>query len=290
MIPAIPVIRETWLNMSGKKSALASTFLMVSLSFVVFDTFLVVTWNLRRILEREQSEVGIEVFLETGTAEADARALADIVSGMDGVMSVYYVSPAEAEALFRAEIPDRAGLLDLMGEGFQLPASLQIALLPSWRNSDRMAALAGSLSGFEGVYDVVYGESYLPGLTNLIGTLHRLDLFAGTMVLLGVSLVVAGAIRLAVAGRALTVEIMSIAGASDGFIRGPFLLEGLVSGVAGAAGGLLFTFAVSLVLSGSIGHEFLPGRWIAGVLFLGAATGLAGSWVGLSSSLPRPRK
>lgn len=290
MIPALPMLREAFLNIRGKRASLMSTFLMVSLSFVIFDTFLVVTWNLRCILEREQRAVGIEVFLDGNAGEAAARSMADMINGMDGVMSVYYVSPAEAEALFRAEIPERTDLLEMMGEDFHLPASLQIGLLPEWRNTERISTLAASLSGFEGVSDVVYGEDYLPGLTGLIGTLHRLDLFAGTIILLGVSLVVAGAVRLAVARRSLTVEMMTIMGASDGFVRAPFLLEGLLSGLAGSIGGLVFTYAVSLVLSGSIEHSFLPGRWIGGVILLGAATGLAGSWVGLSSSLPRPRK
>ena len=124
----------------------------------------------------------------------------------------------------------------------------------------------------------------------MIGTLHKLDLFAGTIILVGVSLVVAGAVRLAVARRSLTVEMMTIMGASDGFVRAPFLFEGLLSGLAGSVGGLLFTYAVSQILSGSIDHSFLPGRWIGGVILLGAATGLAGSWMGLSSSLPSPRK
>lgn len=290
MIPAMPILRETWLNMRGRRASILSTFLMVSLSFVIFDTFLVVTWNLRGILEREQRAVGIEVFLENGMTEVRARALGDMINGMEGVMSVYYVSPAEAEALFRAELPDRIELLELMGDDYILPASLQVALLPEYRNQDRISSLASSLSGFEGVYDVVYGESYLPGLSNLIRTLHRLDIFAGTIILLGVSLVVAGAIRLSIAGRAATVEMMSIFGASDRFIRVPFLLEGLASGLAGSVGGLVFTYAVSIVLSGSIDHVFLPSRWMTGVVLLGAATGLAGSWMGLSSSLPRPRR
>jgi cell division transport system permease protein len=290
LIPVLPLLRETWLNVHGKRVSLLVTFLMVSLSFVIFDTFLVVTWNLRSILEREQQAVGMEVFLEDGVSDSEARALADRITGMEGIMSVYYVSPAEAEAVFRAELPDKVELLDLLGSDFQLPASLQVSLLPEYRNTERISALSASLTGYEGVYDVVYGENYLPGLTSLLGALHRLDVFAGTILLLGVSLVVAGAIRLAVSDRAMTVEMLSVFGASDWFLKGPFLLEGVASGFAGSAGGLLFTYAVSLIMSGSVDHAFLPGRWITGLLLLGAATGLAGSWVGLASSLPRPRK
>lgn len=290
MISALPLLRETLLNIRGKKASLLITFLMVSLSFVIFDTFLVVTWNLRSILEREQQAVGMEIFLQNGVSDSEARALADRVIALEGIMSVYYVSPAEAEAVFRAELPDKVELLDLLGNDFQLPASLQITLLPEYRNQERISALAASLNGFQGVYDVVYGESYLPGLTGLLGTLHRLDVFAGTILLLSVSLVVAGAIRLAVSDRAITVEMLSVFGASDWFLRGPFLLEGLAAGLAGSAGGLLVTFTVSLIMSGSVDHAFLPGRWITGVLILGAATGMAGSWLGLASSLPRPGK
>lgn len=284
------VLRETLLNLRGKQAAMVVTLLMVSLSFVVFDTFLVITWNIRSILRNEQENVGIEAFLNDSLDERSARALADVVTGMEGVRSVYYVSPEEAEALFRAELPDKADLLDMLGDEFRLPASLQISLLEEYRTEERVSALAGTLDRLDGVSDVVWGESYLPGLNRVVRSLQRLDIFAGVVLVLSISLVVANTVRLAVARRSLTVEVMSVFGASDWFLKAPFLLEGVATGLLGSAGGLALTAAASVLVSASVSHGFLPGRWMAGVLLLGAVTGFVGSWIGLRSGIPRPRR
>jgi cell division transport system permease protein len=284
------VLRETLLNLRGKQAAVVVTLLMVSLSFVVFDTFLVITWNIRSILRNEQENVGIEAFLNDSLDGQSARALADVVTGMEGVRSVYYVSPEEAEALFRAELPDKADLLDMLGDEFRLPASLQISLLEEYRTEERVSALAGTLDRLDGVSDVVWGESYLPGLNRVVRSLQRLDIFAGAVLVLSISLVVANTVRLAVARRSLTVEVMSVFGASDWFLKAPFLLEGVATGLLGSAGGLAFTAAASVLVSASVSHGFLPGRWMAGVLLLGAVTGFVGSWIGLRSGIPRPRR
>ncbi len=284
------LLRETLLNLRGRNSSILATLLMVSLSFVVFDTFLVITWNIREILRSEQENVGIEMFLTDSLDERSARALADVVSGMDGVRSVYFVSSAEAEALFRAEMPERSDLLDLLGDGYGLPASLQVSLQPGWESEERISTLAGTLSRLEGVGDVVWGEDYLPGLNRVVGALQKLDIFAGAVLVLSISLMVANTMRLSVSRRSLTVEILGICGASDWFLRAPFLLEGILTGFTGSAGGLLLTAVASALMQAGVGHDFLPGRWVSGVLLLGAVTGFIGSWIGLRSAIPRPRR
>ncbi len=282
-------VREGFLNIKGKLASFLITILMVSLSFMVFDIFLVVSWNMGTVLEKEQENVGIEVFLLENVTEVEAVNLADIISGMEGVRSVYYVSPDEAEAVFRADLPEQADLLTLLGPQFHLPASIQIALHPDYRTSEKVGNLARTISGMDGVEDIVYGKEYLPGLTRAVDILKELVILAGFVLALSLSLIVANTVRLAVAKRALTVQIMSIVGAPGWFVKMPFLGEGLLTGIAGSTGSLLLTGAVSWMLSSSLPHEFLPGKWIMLVLILGASSGFAGSWLGMKSGIPKPR-
>jgi len=283
------VFRETWLNLRGKHASLFVTLLMVSLSFVVFDTFLLMTWNLGSLLREEQEAVGIEVFLCNDLHEEEGRRLGDTMSGMDGVRSVYYVSHREAEAVFRVEFPEQVDMLDMLSDRFLLPASLQISLHPGHRSSESVSKLAGMLMTMEGVEDVIYGEEYLPELTETVRALGKLVLFAGLILVISISLVVSNTVRLAVARRTLTVEIMSIVGAPGWFLRMPFLFEGVGLGLAGSAGGLLMAAVVSAILSPSVPHAFIPTSWIMAVLVLGAFVGGIGSWMGLSSGIPKPR-
>ena len=283
------VIREGLMNIRGKLGSFLITLLMVSLSFMVFDIFLAVSWNMGTVLQNEQENVGIEVFLTDNITEVEAINLADIISGLDGVRSVYYVSPGEAEAVFRTDLPEQADLLTLLGPQFHLPASIQIALHHDYRTSEKVGSLARIVSGMDGVEDVVYGKEYLPGLTRAVDILEKLVILAGLVLAASLSLIVANTVRLAVAKRTLTVQIMSIVGAPGWFVRMPFLGEGLFTGIAGSTGSLLLTGAVSWMLSSSVPHEFLPGKWIILVLILGASSGVAGSWLGMRSGIPKPR-
>ncbi|MBD3277877.1 MAG: FtsX-like permease family protein [Candidatus Aegiribacteria sp.] len=282
-------VREGMLNIRSKLATFLITLLMVSLSFMVFDIFLVVSWNLGTVLKSEQENVGIEVFLDETVDEIEARNLADLISGMEGVRSVYYVSPREAEAIFRADLPEQADLLTLLGPQFHLPASVQVTLHPQYRTSESVSALARTIGGMDGVEDTVYGKEYLPGLTRAVDILEKLVILAGLVLAVSLSLVVANTVRLAVAKRKLSVQIMSIVGAPGWFVRLPFIGEGLLTGMAGSAGSLLMTGAVSWMLTPSVPHLFLPGKWILLVLLLGASAGAAGSWIGMRSGIPKPR-
>ena len=282
-------LREAWLGVRGKMGSFLVTILMVSLSFMVFDIFIGVSWNLDKALREEQQSVGIEVFLVDGLSEIQTIALSDVISGMEGVRSVYRVSSEEAEAFFRADLPEQADLLTLMGPRFGLPASIQISLHPEYRSAERVETIARTLAGMTGVQDVIFGEEYLPGLTRAVDVLSRLVLLAGLVLAISISLVVANTVRLSVAEKSLSVQIMSIVGAPGWFVRLPFLGEGVITGLVGSVGSLLLTGLVSGLLSATVSHRFLPGSWIAGVLLLGAATGALGSWIGMRSGIPRPR-
>ena len=282
-------LQEMVRGLRGKLGSFLVTLLMVSLSFMVFDIFIAVSWNLQTVLREEQENVGIEVFLESTVSQTAAVALADLISNMEGVRSVYYVSSEEAEQVFRRDLPEQAGLLDLMNSGFRLPASVQVSLHAEYRTDARVVPLARTMSGMQGVEEVIYGEEYLPGLTSAVEILTRLVLLAGIVLAVSLSLIVANTVRLAVAEKALTVEIMSIVGAPGWFVRLPFLGEGIVTGLVGSAGSLLLTALISMILSPTVPHTFLPGQWIAGVLLLGASAGAAGSWIGMRSGIPRSR-
>ncbi len=131
---------------------------------------------------------------------------------MQGVKSVYYVSPQEAEALFRAELPGRTDLLEVMGTDFRLPSSLQIAFDREAMDTGRISEISRAIGAIEGVEEAVYGEDYLPGLIKTVTTIRRLVLLLGIVLVSSISLVVFYTVRLSVVRRSLTVELMRIVG------------------------------------------------------------------------------
>lgn len=280
------IMREIRLNLKGKLWSLLAALLMTALSFVVFDVFLIVTHNLDRMIRNEREAIGIEAFLAQGVDEAAARRMADTITRMQGVRSVYYVSPREAEATFRSELPGQENLLDLLGNRYQLPASLQVTLDEDSRAPEDVERIARTVAGMEGLLDVVYGERYLAELSQTMSALQRLDLLVGLVLVVSISLLVANTVRVAVFRRVLTVQILSIIGAPGWYLELPFLVEGFLMGFLGSAAGLVLTAVLSAILRSSIPHEFLPGEMLLGVVLLGSLIGAAGSWTGLRASIP----
>ena len=273
-------LRETVLNMKIKPGARMVTLLMVSLAFIVFNTFLIISFNLQTILKREENLVGMEVFLEQNLTEQESRVIGDIISGMPGVQSVYFVSSQEAEALFRAELPNHTDLLEIMGSGFNLPPSLQISYDRETMDNNRIANLSRAIGGIDGVEDAVYGEDYLPGLVKTVNTIRKLVFLLGIVLVSSISMVVFFTVRLSVVRRSLTVELMRIVGAPGWFVRVPFVVEGIFVGVAGAAGGLILVAGLSQILSDAVVHRFMPVSWMSLVVLLGAITGVVGALAG----------
>ena len=258
-------LRETALNLRTRPGARLVTLLMVSLAFVVFDTFLIISWNLQSLMDREQSMIGMEVFLEDELTEAEGRTIGDLITGMHGVRSVYYVSP---------------DLLDVMDSGFRLPASLQVTFMDDVTRAHGIDEISRAVSAIEGVRETVYGEDFLPGLMRTVSTIRQLVLLLGIVLVFSISMVVFYTVRLSVVRRALTVDIMRIVGAPWWFIRIPFVVEGIIMGTAGAAGGLALVAVLSSILSAAVSHRFMPIAWITAVVLLGAVTGTVGALAG----------
>ncbi len=162
---------------------------MVSLAFVVFDTFLIISWNLQRIMDREQSLVGMEVFLSRELSEAEGRTIGDLIGDMQGVQSVYYVSSPEAEALFRAELPDQTHLLEVMGSDFRLPPSLQVTFAEGVTRSGRIREISRAVAAMR-VWRKRLREDFLPGLIRTVSTIRRLVLLLGIVLVFSISMVV----------------------------------------------------------------------------------------------------
>jgi len=273
-------LRETALNLRTRPGARLVTLLMVSLAFVVFDTFLIISWNLQSLMDREQSMIGMEVFLEDDLTESEGRVIGDLITGMHGVRSVYYVSPGEAEALFRSQLPEHTDLLDVMGSGFRLPASIQVTFREDVTRANGIDEISRAVSAIEGVRETVYGEDFLPGLIRTVSTIRRLVLLLGIVLVFSISMVVFYTVRLSVVRRALTVDIMRTVGAPWWFIRIPFVVEGVIMGTAGASGGLALAAVLSSILSTAVSHRFMPLAWITVVILLGAVTGTVGALAG----------
>jgi cell division transport system permease protein len=171
-------------------------------------------------------------------------------------------------------------------EGATLPASIDVRLKPGYRDPATVKKVAARVQAFAFVDDLRYGEEW-------IEKLYRLRNIAGIAgIVLGlafatVSVIIIGAtIRMAVLSRAKEISIMRLVGATDSYIRRPFLLEGFAKGVLGGLLALLLVWVCRLLIDRYIIETvFFDQRLAALGLLFGALIGLVGSAVSVGRHL-----
>ena len=143
-----------------------------------------------------------------------------------------FVSKPDAAARFRQDFPDLGRTADQIG-GNPFPASIDVRLNPA-RVGESVDALATTLSSAPGVADLRYDRRLLTRLRGLVRTVRTVALVIVSLLALAAALTVASVVRLAVQARREEIEIMQLVGAPLGFVRGPFVAEGVLQGGGGA--------------------------------------------------------
>lgn len=256
----------------------------IAVSLFAFGLFGLVAVNLRSALQRVEERVEVRAFLAEGTpANAAAAAIADILVFPE-VATAEYVTPERALARARTEL----GEFEDVFEAGVLPGSIELRLREGQRAPATVAAVARRLRTFPFVDDVRYGAEWVEKLYRLrtIATVAGLALGAAFA---AVAVIIIGTtIRMTVLARAREISLMRLVGATDGFIRLPFLLEGLAKGVLGGGLALGLLYIATRVISAQlIEVTFFDPPLAAGGVLAGALLGFVGSAVSVGRQLRR---
>jgi len=226
-------IEEAGLSLwRGRQAGLLST-LTIALALFVLGGFLVVTANLDRLGAEWGRAAELSVYLNDEVSPEQRRAVDAALASSDVVASREYVSKADALTRFRQTFSDLSRALDGLG-GNPLPASIEARLRAGPDTSAAVDALAARLQQMPGVADVRYDRQWLARLMSAIGVVRGVGLVLGAVLTVAAALTVANVVRLALYARRDELEIMQLVGAPQAFIRGPFVMEGVLQGGAGA--------------------------------------------------------
>lgn len=259
----------------------------IAVVLVLIGVFQLLLGNMEGLLDRFGDELRITAYLEAGLPEADRRALAKLVTTVEGVDMVLAVSEDEALARFRESVGAHSGLLDALDEN-PLPASLEITLTESQRSPDGLRVVVEAIDGLPGITDLAYGQEWVEGYARTLALVRGLGIALGCVLGLAALLIVANTIRLAVYARRDELEILTLVGAGRVFRATPFLAEGLVQGVAGGLVALAVLYAFFRLLMPGLEHglvlltgfaapHFLVTRDAVTLVSTGALLGLMGS-------------
>ena len=256
---------------------------VIAAALLLVGVFLTVEQNAARLVESWDRDAHLSAYFQTDIPEARRFAVRDRVAQDPRVASVRYVSEAEATAWFAEREEGMDGVLEALGPG-TLPASLEISLTANATTPAAVQQVAADLAGPD--FEVIdYGGDWVERFVAFLSLLQLLGAVLGSLILTAAIFLVFNTVHLVVYNRKDELEIQKLVGGTYGFILAPFLIEGLVQGVAGGTAALLsLQFVHSLVvvrlqeaLSLGLAGELLPisGVWMGILLAAGMLVGLA---------------
>ena len=265
------------------------TLSTIAISMLILGLFSLIYLNVQQSLHQMGGELQITAYLQEAISSEQAKVLRSKVADWPEVEKITYISKEQALARFRSQLREYAGILEGLKEN-PLPASLELTLMPQYGRSGNIKEFSTRLGRLPGVAEVQYGRKWMAKLRVFVEVMKLVGITVGGLLLIATIFVISNTIKLTFYSRREELEIMRLVGATDLFIKAPFLLEGLLHGLGGAllaAGGLsvliLFLFShLDLPLRLAVMAGSLPtGQLVAGFLGLGLLLGVLGSMVSL---------
>ncbi|MDB4883845.1 MAG: Cell division protein FtsX [Gemmatimonadetes bacterium] len=269
-----------------QRAPLLSALSVTTIAFSLFalGLFGLVALNIREALERLEDRVEIRAFVIDGTPAEDVVRAATDIATFPEVLSAQVVT--QEQALKRAQT--ELGEFHDVFEGAVLPGSIDLRLRPGMRDPATVKRVASRVKAFAFIDDIRYGEEWIEKLYRLRNIAGIAGLALGFAFAIVSVIIIGATIRMAVLARAREISIMRLVGATDSYIRRPFLVEGFAKGVLGGMLALVLTWLAQTLIDKYVIHTIFFDARIAllGLLF-GAMIGLVGSALSVGRHLRR---
>lgn len=259
---------------------------IVLISLVLLASVMVIGQIIEQFTGGIESQVEVNVFLRDDITPEQTKDLQSAVTAMPGIRSVDFISKQEAFNQFRKDYKETPAVWENVDPD-ALPASFRIKL----RDAADAPATAARLDGRPGVDDAVYGGEGMERLLKVIRLLRRAAFVFIGFFLVAATVLISNTVRLAIYARRREIAIMRLVGASNWFIRVPFVFEGMLEGAFGAilSAGIVVAVKAAWLDSLQKSFVFLPVTigWdvvlqvFAWLLLVGMAVGALGSVVAL---------
>ena len=230
----------------GRRSGVLSTS-TIGLALFVLGGFLLATANLQRLGDEWSRSAEMSVYLTDDATMEQRRAIEGMLTTGPLIAGAEFVSKTQALERFTQTFADLATTVATLDSN-PLPASYEVRLQPQTGASAAVDDLAGRLRKTAGVADVRYDRQWIERLTSTIGIVRIVGLALASVLIVAAALTVATVVRLALYARRDEIEIMQLVGAPQAYIRGPFVVEGVLQGGIGALVALLLLSVTYLLL------------------------------------------
>jgi cell division transport system permease protein len=287
--------REATLSLWRQGRSTLLSILTIALAMAVLAVFVIVSVNLERAVARWMASAEFSVYLRDDATDVQRAAIERALLDSGLVASREYVSKAQAGERFTRDFPALGGAT--VDQENPLPASYEVRMRPEAARSDAMERLAGRVARADGVADVRYDRAWLDRLATLARAARWVGVALALIVLVAAALTVVSVVRLGLYTRQQEIEIMQLVGAPLAYIRGPFVVEGLLQGGVGALAALVIVWPAFVALRARLdamgggvvepgAFVFLPVAVAALLVAGGMIVGSLGGWVAGRAARP----
>lgn len=225
----ISMIRNRWMSFASIGT--------VAVSLFILGVFLVLVMNMNKMASSLESQVQISAYLNDEISKEERDDIERMTKDLRTVSKVEYIPKESAMKILQDRLGDNRKILDALGESNPLPNSFLVTV----NAAEFVKPTADAVADLYGVEEVKYGQDVASNLFNLTHLVRLFGLILSVILTAATIFIIANTIRLTVFARRKEIAIMKFVGATDWFIRIPFILEGIGLGIIG---GTLSAFAL----------------------------------------------
>ena len=280
-------LRQALINIMNNKVVHGIGLGTMVVSLLIVGLFLLLFVNLDTWMQGWRHSLSMSVYLNNGITEDKRNNIAAFVRKLPGAEIRRYVSKEQALVDLKDALGSKAGLLDGLSDS-PLPASFEVVFKEIDGQKTDPKGVKERLGQLEGVEEVQYSEEWLHRFEDLMGVIRLVGFVVGGLLCIGVLFIVTNTIKLTIYSRKEEIEILKLVGATDWFVKIPFLLEGVAQGILSGLLALVVLFLGYSALSAKKMHflglamldfVFLPYEYILSIFLISMALGLMGSFV-----------
>jgi len=284
------IISDALSSLKESKGTTALTSLTLGFSLAIFSLFVFVISNLNGVMEGWGEKTQIVVYVKDGSASAEA--MKDSIMKVAGVRGAEFVSKEKALSELKGALKGYEGILEGV-DANPLPASFEIKVLEENNSPEGIAKVVGELKARDWAEDVQYSREWVEKLASFIKFMKIAAIGVGVFLGAATLFIMSNTIRLAVYARRSEIEIMKLVGASDMYVRAPFVIEGAVQGLFGgilafailAAGRAAIIGQVPSYLAFALEMPFPVPVFLLALIMAGVVMGVAGSLISMNRFL-----
>lgn len=248
------LIGEGFGNVFKNKKSTGASLMIMCATMIIFGIFLILGENINHFVEEVESVQGIQVFINNDATQEQIDELGDKIRGIDGVSTIEYVTKEQALEQMKERFGDQQDLLAGYEENNIFPASYVVTMTDLSKSKE----VQDQILTFENVKKITSKDDTVSTLINLA---NGIKIVTGVILLLLVIIsifIIANTIKLTVHARRREISIMKYVGATNGFIRWPFIVEGMIIGIfASIISIVIVGLAYSFIAQSLVNSEFM---------------------------------